>query len=181
MSNTTKKTTTSSTTSAAEVAPTKLEVLMTALLAGMQSALPGNITSWVLKGTSYTSSQLEEEMQAALTALDAQRTAKTAYLAASVTAKPVRAMWGPLAKALVANLKVLLGATNAAELAKFGITATARATPSQATKTVAQAKRTATVAAKKAAAAQANPASTTTVVIGPNGVQLAAPAVPVTK
>jgi hypothetical protein len=181
MSNKSNKTTTSSATSASAAEPTKLEVLLTALLSGLQSALPTGITSMVLKGTSYTISQLEQELQTALTALGEVRTTKTAYLAALTAAKPIRITWEGLAIALVAYLKVVLGATNAAELAKFGIKASVPKVPSQATKTVALAKRAATLASKKAAKAAATPTTTTTVVVGANGVQLAAPAAPAVK
>jgi hypothetical protein len=174
-----KKTTTSTKSAPHPGTPTKLEVLMTALLSGLQNALPANIVSMVLNGTTYGMSQLETEMQAALTTFAAVRTAKASYLEASAAAKPLRTLWEVLAHALVLNLKTQIGASNTALLAKFGIVIKPRAKPSPATKTVSAARRASTLAAKKAAQQQASAASSTTVVVGPNGVQLA-PAVPAT-
>ena len=155
----------------------KLETLLTAMLAGMQSALPATVKSMVLDGVANTPTQVDQSIQKGLDAFANVRTAKAAYLAAVASSKTIEAESRALAHAIEAWLKVQFGSTNATMLAKFGVTLPAPKQTSVGAKALGQAKSAATRQKKKAAAAL-EAAAATPIVVSPAGVQIAAPVPP---
>jgi hypothetical protein len=168
------KTTTRSASPAAQP-KSKFEAFVTALLAGCESDLPATLKSLVLDGETLTLTVLEQDLQAAVDAFANVRSAKAAAAKAVADSKAPEARARQLAKAMVAFLKQQFGSTNAAMLAKFGVTITAPKATSTTGKVLGIAKRRAKSEAKKAAAQAAAAASATAIVVGASGVQLATP------
>ena len=169
-------TTRSASSSAKPRSKSKLEVLLTALLAGCASDLPATLKSLMLDGETLTLTVLEQDFQAAIDAFAKVRSAKAALAKAIADSKAPEARAHQLAKAMVVFLKQMFGSTNAAMLAKFGVTLPAPKTLSMTGKVLGIAKRRAKAEARKAAAQAAASPSTTAIVVGANGVQFATPA-----
>ncbi len=152
-----------------------MQAAVTLTMGGIQNDLPSGTRTLPVDGTSLTPTQVESQLQAWLTAANAVQTTKVAYTTALANLKSLTPGVRALMLAIKAWAKAQFGSTNVAELANFGIAVTPRKAQTVATKAHGQAKRSATVAAKKAAASSTG--SSVALVVGDNGVQFAAPAV----
>ena len=142
---------------------------MTALLAGIDHSLPATVKSIVLNGNSMTVTQLETALQGYISEYTAVQSAKTAYAQAISERKADNAAARALVKALETFLKLQFG-SNAATLAKFGITLKTPSQKTVASKAIGIAKSKATREAKKSGTAAPE---ATAVTVSEDGVALA--------